>query len=133
MQLELPQIRKKRLVGMTPLIDVIFILLLFFMLASNFQQWRVMPLDLAGRSDVPAVADQEFTIHVGRDGVLMLDGVPLLPEQLTLLLTTRVAAHPNPTARITTEISTDLQSLVRVVDRIAAAGISKITLDAPVR
>ena len=42
--------RRGRLISLTPLIDVVFILLVFFMLASNFSNWRSIDLSPAGGS-----------------------------------------------------------------------------------
>ena len=39
------------MITLTPLIDVVFILLIFFMLASSFIDWRALDLRLAGGSD----------------------------------------------------------------------------------
>lgn len=36
----------RSLVNLTPLIDIVFILLIFFMLASNFIDWQYIALDL---------------------------------------------------------------------------------------
>jgi biopolymer transport protein ExbD len=40
--------RRRRLISLTPLIDVVFILLVFFMLASSFMEWRLIDLQLGG-------------------------------------------------------------------------------------
>ena len=50
MPLKLDQPRKKQLVSLTPLIDVVFILLLFFMLTSSFVAWRTLDTPLAAPS-----------------------------------------------------------------------------------
>ena len=39
---------RRRLISLTPLIDVVFILLVFFMLASSFMEWRLVDLQLGG-------------------------------------------------------------------------------------
>ena len=38
--------RKKPSIGLTPLIDVVFILLIFFMLVMQFQQFQQNPINL---------------------------------------------------------------------------------------
>ena len=63
-----PPSRNNRLVSMTPLIDVVFILLLFFMLVSNFQQWRGMPLNLAGQQNNPEQQSRLIGVQIGRYG-----------------------------------------------------------------
>lgn len=45
-----PLAAKRRLISLTPLIDVVFILLLFFMLSSGFTQWRQMDITAASES-----------------------------------------------------------------------------------
>jgi len=39
--------RRRNLISLTPLIDVVFILLLFFMLSSTFMKWQQMTLQAA--------------------------------------------------------------------------------------
>jgi len=128
MHLELPPPRRKRLVSMTPLIDVVFILLLFFMLVSNFQQWRTMPLNLAGQNSGPAALEPMFSVHIGRAGTLMLNETPVAPAELTAILTKQIAPGANPRVLVETDESTDLQTLVQVIDSISATGIDRITL-----
>ena len=41
--------RRRALIGLTPLIDVVFILLVFFMLASSFLDWRAIDLTAPAR------------------------------------------------------------------------------------
>ncbi|MCP4287599.1 MAG: biopolymer transporter ExbD [Gammaproteobacteria bacterium] len=127
MQLELPSVRKKRLVGITPLIDVVFILLLFFMLASNFQQWQAMPLSLAGQNDNLTELDTTLGIYIGDGGDLTLNGTPVALEKLTAMLEREVASGTEPRLLIETNRSTALQTLVHVIDRVSSAGIENIT------
>lgn len=50
MLLEQPLATKRRMISLTPLIDVVFILLLFFMLSSGFTHWRQMDITAASES-----------------------------------------------------------------------------------
>lgn len=50
MLLETAQVTKRRIISLTPLIDVVFILLLFFMLSSGFTHWRQMDITAASDS-----------------------------------------------------------------------------------
>ncbi len=76
--------RPRAAAGLTPLIDVVFILLLFFMLATSFGQWRFLEI-LAGPppSARPAPALQGQTILVSlRPGEVLLSGRRLSYEWL---------------------------------------------------
>ena len=128
MQLDTPPSRNNSLVSMTPLIDVVFILLLFFMLVSNFQQWRGMPLNLAGQQNNPEQQSRLIGVQIGRYGELTLNNTPVTLDTLTAMLATQIAAGTDPEVLIETDPSTDLQMLVTVIDRISAVGINQITL-----
>ena len=63
------QRRRRALVSLTPLIDVVFILLLFFMLASNFLDLHSIALDApTGAAGKPAV-EGALLVDVRLDGV----------------------------------------------------------------
>ena len=40
-----PLTRRRSALSMTPLIDVVFIMLLFFMLVTNYQRWQTVSID----------------------------------------------------------------------------------------
>ena len=77
--------RPRARLSMTSLIDVIFLLLLFFMLSSTFSRFGEIALDGAGAAGpAPAAAPTRFLrLDAAR---LLLDGVPVrlaeLPERL---------------------------------------------------
>ena len=42
-------------ISLTPIIDVVFILLIFFMLATNFQKFNQMNINIATETAAPSV------------------------------------------------------------------------------
>ena len=74
MALETGLRRRKRL-SMTSLIDVIFLLLLFFMLTSTFSKYGEIELSAAGQGGT-ATADTQPRFLSLKDTGLLLDGVP---------------------------------------------------------
>lgn len=63
--------RRRRHIGLTALIDVVFILLLFFMLSSTFTRWRTVDFEspLAGSSDT---AQEPQIVLLDESGALKL-------------------------------------------------------------
>jgi len=55
--------KRKTGISLTPLIDVVFILLLFFMLTSQFIEWRSLDLNIGGRASSLPV-DQERPVRL---------------------------------------------------------------------
>ncbi|CUK08248.1 Biopolymer transport protein ExbD/TolR [Ruegeria denitrificans] len=92
----------RRPLAMTPLIDVIFLLLLFFMLTSTFSKYGEIELSAAttggATSDTPQ--DRAF-VQLGTDR-LDLNGTPVTFEDLTAQVTTGqvlVSLDPDTTAQ----------------------------------
>ena len=125
MRLDLTAPRPRRRISLTPLIDVVFMLLLFFLLASQFDQWRAFTLTAsvpssAGVSDDPA---RTVLLHVQADGRLALDGTALDPARLVEVLREQRQRDPDLTVVLQADAEVELQALVTAMDGIAAAGI----------
>lgn len=98
--------RRKLSIGlrMTPMIDVIFLLLTFFVLTAKFQEPEKMLPILMGASDLPAVQRETVTVPIriraGQDGCVVTvgDGGKIVigaenPQDGLLTLTQRVQKH----------------------------------------
>lgn len=72
---------RRRRLSLTPLIDVIFLLLLFFMLSSTFARQGELPLDLAmgGAETAPETPPAFVQLRAAE---LRLDAVPVTTEAL---------------------------------------------------
>jgi len=124
--------RRRALIGLTPLIDVVFILLVFFMLASSFLNWRAIDL-----SAPPAVGGGQslkgaMLVEVRADR-LRLGAHTLDLESLAARVSERLADEPGQRVLIRPAAGVSLQRAVEVLDRLAAAGAQNLTLVRPPR
>ena len=72
----------RRRLSMTPLIDVIFLLLLFFMLSSTFSTFGEIELSqAAGGSETAEAVTERVFVQLGAER-LMLNGEPSTLEEL---------------------------------------------------
>ncbi|MEM1010381.1 MAG: biopolymer transporter ExbD, partial [Myxococcota bacterium] len=55
-------------VGLTPLIDIVFILLIFVVLAANFDRVKGMPLELPSASHTQNHPPQVLTLSISQKG-----------------------------------------------------------------
>lgn len=61
--------------SMTPLIDVVLLLLIFYVVTTAFVDREILlQLPESQASAVPDLQKKKFTIEIGRDGALALDG-----------------------------------------------------------
>lgn len=121
---------RRRMLSLTPLIDVVFILLLFFMLASSLHRWQALSLVLPTTSDTATATPSAALVWVGLagDGTLSLDGRPLSAESLQTHLRARLAADPRTRVVVEPAEGVTLQGLIRLIERLRAAGIPAIGL-----
>ena len=120
--------RRRALIGLTPLIDVVFILLVFFMLASSYLDWRSIVLSPPAEAAQGGGLEGALLVEVQAGGVLRLSGQPVRLEELDGLVRQRLADKPGQRLVVKPEEAVDLQAVVAVLDSLAAAGAPSISL-----
>lgn len=125
------QIKRSSVAGtlsLTPLIDVVFLLLIFFLVTSEFEE-EERRLDIVlptATSAVPMIGKpREIVIDIDEQGEVYLRGQPTSLEDLERLLKASVANNPtNQSAVIRADRSTSFQPVVSVMDICNRTGIS---------
>lgn len=125
--MNIPAVRRRgrKLVAITPLIDVVFILLFFFMLASRFDQWRAMDLSLSATAGTAPSTSESRVVRVRAGGQVQWQDDWLAPAELVVLLRPADASvalllQPLP--------GTPIQDLVSVMEAIRADGRHPVSL-----
>lgn len=115
-------------IGLTPLIDVVFILLLFFMLASDLGWINQVEVDTS-RVDT-AAQDQRSAIflRVHGDGSYSLVDERLDQGELKRRISTRLGLNPAQAVVVHPDGDVRLQSLIDILDQLTALGVSSLTL-----
>ena len=125
------QIKRSSVAGtlsLTPLIDVVFLLLIFFLVTSEFEE-EERRLDIVlptATSAVPMTGKpREIVIDVDDQGQVYLGGQSTTFEDLEKLLRAAVAKNPtNQSAVIRADRSTSFQPVVTVMDICNQSGIT---------
>lgn len=120
--------RRRKSISLTPLIDVVFILLLFFMLASSFQQYRSIQLDLPQASAaLPERDPKTIEILILTDGRLSVNGNITSTNAVASMLT-RAAKGQESEVIIDAQPDVTLQAITDVLGDAKEAGINKLSL-----
>ncbi|MBO6948073.1 MAG: biopolymer transporter ExbD [Rhodospirillales bacterium] len=117
--------RRRAIISMTPLIDVVFILLVFFMLASSFMDWRTLELGVAKAGGTGKMAGAMLVELRGDD--LRLSGRTMSEDDVLQTLRQRFLADPAQKVLIKPAPGVPLQRAVALIDRIAAAGGKEVS------
>ncbi len=113
-------------IGLTPLIDVVFILLLFFMLASNFNRWEQLPIDVQAVSASTGSSSKVVHLQLHADGALSNEQGRRYVKGEWSELSAEVAASSDPLVRLTPDEGVDVQLLINTVDQLQDLGLSAL-------
>ena len=109
---------------MTPLIDIVFLLLIYFMLASSFVERGEMEIQLPKAALSQARAERPVSIRITREGRLFLGAEEVVPARLKA----RLDAFPGEAKRRGIEIAADrrapVETLVLAMDAAKEAGFA---------
>ena len=121
---------------MTPMIDVVFLLLIFFICTTQFPEFEgkfdVRLPDPGPKQAAPAPDNlpTEVIVHVAADGQLRVNETPRTEQELTTMLTRLVAIAPKQAVVIAGEREALHQYVVRVLNACYRAGIADISFAA---
>ena len=111
-------------VNITSLIDVIFILLIFFMVSTQFKR-SSLPLDLPRSEDATQERNTTKVLAVSADR-MELDGESVTLEALESTLSSMYAHEPELALSLECERTVEFEKIVQILTKIQAAGISRI-------
>ncbi|HUP20846.1 MAG TPA: biopolymer transporter ExbD [Gemmatimonadota bacterium] len=110
--------RRKALINVTSLIDVVFLLLLFFVVTSTFLERPGIDLSLPESGSAEVAAREDVTVRLGADGSLFVGEEPVAPDALEAAIRSRL--EEGGTDRVVLEAD-EAASHGRVVDAMDAA------------
>jgi biopolymer transport protein ExbD len=106
------------------MINVIFLLILFFIVAANFDvHLQVSPPQSDAANKLPPEAPQ---LVVKADGSLFLNGVAVEPKQLASALKTAAARTD---LKIAADASTDAVIVAKLIDEAGDYGITRVAIE----
>jgi biopolymer transport protein ExbD len=119
--------RRRPLISLTPLIDVVFILLVFFMLASSFLDWRAIGLTAPADAAAGGSVEGTLLVEVRPEG-LRFAGEFMPLDAVAERVGRRVARTPDITVLVRPTTGVDLQRTVAVLDRLVAEGAVNLSV-----
>ncbi len=119
-------------IEMTPIIDMVFLLLIFFLVATTYQQSErelAIALPEAEAAGPISTMLREIIINVDARGAIIVGGQTLGIEELRTLVAD--AARVNPDQKVSVRGDKDIAygTIARVLDVCKAAGVKQPFLD----
>lgn len=117
---------------LTPIIDMVFLLLIFFLVATTFHQTeREMQVALPAASSAGPITTslRELIINVNEAGEVIISGQTVEPEDLAVLIEQAVQNNPDQKITVRGDQNTAYANIVRVLDICKTNGIQEPYLD----
>ena len=126
------KIRDQLDINITPLIDVVFLLLIFFMVTTTFTRETRLLVDLpeADAAATEAVPDQ-IEITVSRTGTYTINGRPLVNSEIDTLMQGLELATQNDKSvpiLLIADAQATHQSVVTAMDGIGQLGFTRLSI-----
>ena len=129
-------VRKRSQVPIVPMIDILFILLIFFIVSTQFKKPRhVLRIELPTVREVPSdkVADARSVIAVDALGNVTLDGLQVPEGLLESYLAAYQKQNPGRKLELEADRKLPLEQLLSVWDSLLKAGIQIKDVPARIR
>ena len=120
--------RRHTHMDIAPLVDVVFQLLLFFMLTSHFLGEPAVKVRLPESQTAQVVEEGELVITVTREGEVYLGAERIELEALGVALKEAKESGAASSVRIRSDRDASVGLLMRVVDEVRGAGIKSFAI-----
>ena len=120
-------------INLTPMIDVVFLLVIFFMVGSKFSEAesriKVSVPSVGELSSITRVPDERVVV-VASDGSISLDSVPIELIDLKDALANQLASYPGLKVAVRGDGATDFQTIAQVLQTVRSAGVTQMGIAA---
>lgn len=113
---------------LTSLIDIVFLLLIYFLLTTNFLTEEGIRVQLPQAVSTISREDQELIVTLSPEGDVYLGAKAVSLEDLLVIVRQRLEADPQTAVVLKADRKLVLDRVVQVMDTIKAAGAARLRL-----
>jgi biopolymer transport protein ExbD len=115
-------------INVTPLVDVVLVLLVVLMVTAGFIASQAIPVDLPNAATGETVP-KTLLLSIDQRGAVYADGVPVADAELRQRIAAARRARPDLRAVIAADGRVAHRSVVRVVDTLRKEHVTEFALD----
>jgi biopolymer transport protein ExbD len=117
-------------INVTPLVDIVLVLLIIFMVTANFIVKETIEVDLPkAASTADKTVQGPVMVTMDKEAKLFLDGIEITQESLITKMKEAVAKDKDARAIISADQSLNYGKVMGVIDLVKEAGIGKFALN----
>ena len=115
------------LVDLTPMIDVVFLMLIFFMVSTSFTANNSIKLDLPQSKAQAAEKDiEQVTVSINNNGQLFVQDEPVVDGELRRRILNISKGDPNMRVVLRADANAKHKRVVFVLDTVRELGMGKV-------
>lgn len=122
------QKRRRTAINITSLIDVLFILLIFFMVSSSFIEQPGMKLELPTIQSKEVERVENLVMHISQDGAIFLGDKEVTLDNLGSEIEAMIPNINEKTLVLKADKQTEHGLIVSIMDIAKRSGLSKIVI-----
>ena len=120
--------KRKVLINITSLIDVLFLLLIFFMVSSTFLEQPGIKLELPHAQNAVVVEQKEYTLFVDKKGQFFLNDKKVEIEELEEALKKVVPQMKDGALVLKADQDVSHGTVVKAMDAAKRSGVRKLVI-----
>jgi biopolymer transport protein TolR len=116
-------------INVTPLVDVVLVLLIIFMVTANFIVRETMEVDLPRAANAGETVQGLVAVVLDRQGHLYLDGAEVSEAQLRTAVAASVKRDPETRAIVSADQALPYGEVMHLIDVVKGEGVSRFALN----
>jgi biopolymer transport protein ExbD len=121
--------KKKARIEIIPMIDTMFFLLVFFMIATlSMTLQRGMPVNLPEAESSTDKVQEEVSLSITKDGTIFFNKEPITLDRLQSRLADTQQRDPDPSIIINADESVQHGLVIQVMDKVRLSGITSMNI-----
>ena len=115
-------------INITPMVDVILVLLVIFMVTANFLKKESININLPKVQAADPNVSQSVQVALTRDGKILLEGQTITEEKLISTLERDIKFRPNMRLTLSADEKLAYGTIMKLMGVIRKSGVSRVAL-----
>lgn len=122
----LPKKHEPEELNISPLIDMVFILLIFFAVSTTFVKDMQIELERPAAKSSVSVSSKAIRIYIERNGNTYINEQPVKTWMIQSIVRDALAVSSSKTVLVVADSLTPTEKLIEVIDQAKLAGASEV-------
>lgn len=116
-------------INITPLVDIVLVLLIIFMVTATFIVTPSIKVDLPKAATGDATPTSNLALVLDKSGAIYLNGQPASEDEIKAFIRSELAAEKQVQAIISADKAASHGSVIHLIDLVKTEGVTKFAIN----